>query len=126
MKRFWAAVVILFLLFSATCANSLYLVSFTRQLTDLLLEAEARCESGGWDRAMELTQKAEELWEDHSTYLHTTLRHAEIDEVELTFRQVKELLRRREDGEYSATNARLMGAIYLLCEQEQVNLKNIL
>ncbi len=126
MKRFWIAFAILAAVFAATFANSLYLTSFTDGLTDLLLEAEARCEEGKWEKALTLTQEAEKRWGTHEGYLHTTLRHSDIDDVYLGFRQVKELLRRQENGEYSAANSTLIGHIKLMCEQEQFTLKNLL
>lgn len=126
MKRLWIACAILAAVFAATFANSLYLNQFTDELTDLLLEAEARCEEGNWEKALALTMEAEARWESHGSYLHTTLRHSDIDDVYLGFRQAKEFLRRQEDGEYSAANAVLIGHIGLMCEQEQFTLKNLL
>lgn len=125
MKRLWIAVALMLGVFSLTFSNSLYLRYFTDDLTDFLLEAEVRCEEGNWEKALTLTLEAEDRWLSHATYLHTTLRHSDIDDVYLGFRQVKEFLRRQEDGEYSAANSVLIGHIGLMCEQEQFSLKNL-
>ena len=54
------------------------------------------------------------------------LRHADTDEVSSSFQEVGEFITCREDGEYSAANARLIAQIRLLYEAEQLSLKNIL
>lgn len=126
MRRLWVAVAVLLAIFAATWANTFYLSSLTQELTDLLLSAEARGEAGDWAASLELTERAQALWEDRAVYLHTTLRHQDIDEVLLGLREVEEFLRCQEGGEYSAANARLIGHLELLREQEQLNLKNLL
>ena len=51
---------------------------------------------------------------------------AEHDSIYTSFREVVEFLDSREQGEYSAANARLIALIELLNESEQLTLKNIL
>lgn len=126
MKRIWIAGGLLAALFAATFLNSLYLKSFTAALNDLLQQAEVRCEAGDWEAGLALTGRAQDAWEGHAGYLHSTLRHSDIDEIYLGFQQVTQFMQRQEDGEYSAANAVLMGHIHLMCEQEQMSLKNIL
>ena len=48
------------------------------------------------------------------------------DSIYTSFREVVEFLDSREQGEYSAANARLIALIELLNESEQLTLKNIL
>ena len=126
MKRMWIALGLLVLVFAAAWDNTFYLKHLTGQLSALLTQAEAWGEAGDWDRALELTRRAEALWEDHDVYLHVTLRHTDTDNVFLSFQEVKEFIHCQEGGEYSAANAVLLGHIHLLCEQEQFNLKNLL
>ena len=126
MKRLWISLALLGLLFCGTLANTAYLSSFTCEITDLLLLAETKGEAGDWEAASVLTKQAREHWESHSTYLHTTLRHADLDNVYLFFLQVEEFLDCQEGGEYSAANAALIGHLTLLREQEELTIKNIL
>lgn len=126
MKRMWIALGLLVLVFAAAWGNTFYLKHLTGQLSALLAQAEVLGEAGDWDNAMELTRRAEALWEDHDVYLHVTLRHIDTDNVFLSFQEVKEFIHCQEGGEYSAANAVLLGHIHLLCEQEQFNLKNLL
>lgn len=126
MKRLWISSAILVLICCATLANTAYLSSFTQELTDLLAQAEVQGEAGNWEEAMALTRSARERWDSHNTYLHITLRHADIDNVYLFFLQVEQFLDCQEGGEYSAANAALIGHLTLLQEQELPSLKNIL
>lgn len=126
MKQLWISFSLLALICVATIAHSLYLSAFTLELTDLLTQAETQGQQDDWEQALELTRQAQQRWEEHSTYLHTTLRHADIDNVYLFFLQVEGFLKGRETGEYSAANAALIGQLDLLREQEQFSIKNIL
>lgn len=126
MKRLWISFSLLFLICAATIAHSFYLSTFTLGLTDLLTQAEAQCQQDDREQALALTRKAQQLWEDHRTYLHITLRHADIDAVYLYFLQVEGFLKGQEIGEYLAANAALIGQLDLLREQEQLSIENIL
>lgn len=126
MKRLWIACGILALVFAATLYNSHYLSGFTSDLTVLLTRAEISAEEGDWDTASALTRQAVEDWDSHAGYLHILLRHTEVDEVNTGFREVREFINCQEGGEYSAANARLIARLELLCEAEQLTLKNVL
>ena len=126
MKRLYTALALLVIVFLLAMCNAFYLGGMSREMAALLTEAEKRGDTGDWDSAMRLTRQAEEIWEEHDLYLHITLHHTDTDHILLAFREVKELLLCREEGEYSAANAVLIGQIDLLWEQEQLSLKNIL
>ena len=126
MKRVWIAIGLLLIIMAGTLAHSFHIASFTHDLSLLLEAAEAEAEQGYWDKAEELTEIAHDKWDQHSTYLHITLRHTETDEVYTGFREVAEFIQCREGGEYSAANARLIASLELLSEAEQLTLKNVL
>ena len=126
MKRLWIAIAILLAIFSATIWNARSLDGFLSGLHELLAQAEAAAESGQWEVARQLTDQALERWESHSVYLHTVLRHSDMDQVDTSFGEVQEFLQCQESGEYSASNAQLMTQLMLICEAEQLTLQNIL
>ena len=126
MKRLWFSVGLLVFICTATLINSFYLANFTLELEGFLTQAEAQGKSEQWDTALELTHQAQQYWETRSTYLHTTQHHSDIDNVQLLFLQTEEFLKSQKVGEYSASNAALIGLLTLLREQEEFNLKNIL
>ncbi len=83
-------------------------------------------EQDDWESAARLTQDAHDRWQEKELYLHIALRHDETDVVYTGLREVEEFIQRREDGEYSAANARLIANLELLSEAEQLTIKNIL
>ena len=127
MKRLWIAAGILLALCAATAANVLCIANLARHTVDTLTQAQASAEAGDWDRAVELTRQAEHSFQEQSFYLHITLRHSDIDTVEIAFQEVEQLLLHRERlGEYAAANTRLITQVHLLAESESFTLKNIL
>ena len=126
MKQFWIALSMLAAFFCATLGNALYLRSLAGEVSALLVDAEARWLAEDTEDALSLTEEAEALWDSHAAYLHTTLRHSDIDTVHSCFRQTLALLRHEGEGEYAAANAVLLSALKLVAEQEQFTLKNIL
>lgn len=126
MKQLWISLSLLALICVATAAHSFYLSTFTTQLTDLLAQAEAESREENWEKALTLTRQAQQHWESRSTYLHTTLRHVDIDAVYLFFLQAEGFLEGRERAEYASINAALIGQLHLLREQEELTIKNIL
>lgn len=126
MRRLWIACAILAVVFAATLYNAYYLNQFTASLTQRLEKAEKYAETGDWEEADRLTKEVRGEWEEHTMYLHILLRHADTDDVNISFREVQEFINCREDGEYSAANARLMVQIELLYEAEQLSMKNVL
>lgn len=127
MRRLWIAVGILLALCAATMANVLGITGVTHQVVTVLNQAQESVEGGDWDRAEKLTLQAEQSFRGWAFYLHITLRHSDIDAVEVAFQEVKQLLHYRErPGEYAAANARLVTRVELLAESEAFTLINIL
>lgn len=127
MRRMFIAFAVLFALFGSTLYNSYYLKHYTKALNQFLVEAEACAAAGDWDAAADKTEAALDYWHSHETYLHMVLQHRDTDEVLLSFHEVRQLITYQEDGgEYAAANSRLIKQIGLLCEMEELNLKNIL
>ncbi|SBV99674.1 conserved exported hypothetical protein [uncultured Eubacteriales bacterium] len=126
MKRLYIALAILAVVFAATLYNAYFLNQLTSDITTLLDRAESRAKAEDWRSATKLTTQANDLWEDHTLYLHVFLRHSNIDEVETGFREVWEFLLAEERTDYAAANAHLIEAVSMLYEAEQFSLKNIL
>ncbi len=124
MKRLWIAVGIVAALAAGCLVSSWYLTGLGEEINGLLSDAEEKAERGEWEEAGDLTGRAYRIWEEHDIYLHILLRHADADEVYTGFRQVREFLTCREEGEYSAANAALMAKIELIYEAEQPTVEN--
>lgn len=126
MKRLYIALVILAVVFSATLYNAYFLNQLTSDITALLDRAESRAKAEDWQSAAKLTEQANDLWEDHTLYLHIFLRHSNIDDVETSLCEVWEYLRAEDRSNYAASNARLIAVISMIYEAEQFSIKNIL
>jgi hypothetical protein len=126
MKRLYIALVILAVVFSATLYNAYFLNQLTSDITALLDRAESRAKAEDWQSAAKLTEQANDLWEDHTLYLHIFLRHSNIDDVETSLCEVWEYLQAEDRSNYAAANARLIAVISMIYEAEQFSIKNIL
>lgn len=126
MKKSLAALVLLALLAAVSLWHVAVLGGLTGELQDLLTQAEDRAEEENWSAADALTREALRRWKDRDFYLHVTLQHRSIDEVDTSFGEVLEFIELQEAGEYSAANARLVSQLRLLGEAERPSLENLL
>ena len=128
MKRLWiSAVIILSLTVLAGC-HVLYLRHLTGELIDLLDRAQEQVAEDDWAQAEALTRDALAIWTANDFYLHSTLRHNEIDTVLVAFQEVLAFLegQERQPAEYAAANRRLTAQLELLLESELPTLQNLL
>ena len=127
MKHAWIAGSILVLLCAAALWSGLHLDRFAESVTTSLHQAQSMAERGSWEEAARVTQSAGRRLQDEAFYLHISLRHNDLDEVETGFREVEQLLAHQERlGEYAAANARLIVQLELLAESEHFSLHNVL
>lgn len=128
MKRLYVSLGLVALLALLCGVHTIHLARFTGQLTDLLSQAQERVELDDWEAAAQLTRQARERWISHEGYLHTTLRHSDIDAILVSFDETLAFLggSEHQPAEYSAANARLLTQISLLIESELPTLTNLL
>ncbi len=128
MKRLYIALGLVALLAVLCTVHTVYLGRLTAELSGLLAQAQEQVERGDWAGADRLTRQSKEIWEEHEGYLHTTLRHADIDAILVSFDEALAFLRagERQSAEYAAVNARLITQIGLLLESELPTLTNLL
>lgn len=128
MRRLCVPLGLLVLLTVLCTVHTVYLSRFTGELSDLLSQAQEQVEREDWEEADRLTRQAKEIWVEHEGYLHTTLRHTDIDAILISFDEALAFLRagERQSAEYAAVNARLITQIGLLLESELPSLTNLL
>lgn len=126
MKRGWIAVALLVGMMALAFWNVSTLGALTGELGQSLARAEEMAEQGDWVGAAQLTQTASRRWDSKHFYLHATLEHDVTDAIAVSFAETLEFIERREAGEYSAANARLMTQLELLGEMERPLLENLL
>lgn len=128
MKRLGAAVGLLVLLLALSACSALYLGRLVNGLTEQLEQAGACLAEDDWEQAQTLTQSAYDRFNGASFFLHTVLRHSDLDAAEASFREVLAFLggQERQPAEYAAANARLIIQLELLLESELPTLQNLL
>ncbi len=128
MKRLYIALGLVALLAVLCTVHTVYLGRLTADLSGLLAQAQEQVERGDWAGADRLTRQSKEIWVEHEGYLHTTLRHTDIDAILVSFDEALAFLRagERQSAEYAAVNARLITQIGLLLESELPTLTNLL
>ena len=126
MKRLWISVAILFVMLGATLGNSWYLNNLISDFTQSLTAAHRLAARDDWAAARQITGQVTDYWQKHDFYFHVMLPHRDIDEIHLTFQEIKEYLELEEADQYNAASAKLITQLGLLAEMEQLNLKNIL
>lgn len=126
MKRGWLAAALLVAMAGLAGWHTYTLGSLTGELGAVLTRAEELAEAGDWDGADQATRTALERWDEKHFYLHATLEHDLTDEIALGFAETLEFIQCREEGEYSAANARLIAKLELLGELERPLPENLL
>ncbi len=127
MKRLWISVLMILLLAGAASLHISHLERFTTGLIGQAEAAEASLDQKKWAAAEQEVKAIYDRWEDHAFYLHTMLRHTEIDAVRSSLWEALAFLDSREDeAECRAAMAKLINQLELLLEAELPSLKNLL
>lgn len=128
MRRLYLSVGLIALMAALSGLHVWHLNDFTGQLTAQLTQAQALAQREDWDGAARLTRQAKERWTGHEGYLHTTLRHTDIDAILISLDETLAFLEggEKQPAEYAAANARLLAQLALLVEAEVPTLANIL
>lgn len=128
MRRLWISITLILLMAALSSLHIWYLSGFTAQLTDQLTQAQALAQQEDWAGAAQLTRQAKQRWMSREGYLHTTLRHADIDAILISLDETLAFLEggEKQPAEYAAVNARLLTQLNLLVEAELPTLTNLL
>lgn len=128
MRRLYVSAGLIIVMAALSGLHVWHLDDFTGQLTAQLAQAQELAAQEDWEGAARLTRQAKERWVDHEGYLHTTLRHTDIDAILISLDETLAFLEgaEKQPAEYGAANARLLTQLGLLVEAELPTLTNIL
>ena len=126
MKRLWLAVAALLLLLAWTVGNARHLEELCRDGLDQVREARVMVRGGNWEGARAECLDLLDSWRERELYLRLVLRHGDIDQTLLTFREMWETLQLRQEEEFAAASARLCAQLALLAGSERVSWGNVL
>lgn len=125
MKRLWISLALLIGMLAATLGNAFYIQKLADSVTEQLEAAETMAKRGAWDQADTITQQSFSDWHSHHSYLHIVSRHADTDQILISFHSVLQYLALEEMDQYAAENLDLITKIQLLAEMEQPDLLNV-
>lgn len=127
MKRMWISAGLIVLLVLLAILHVQKLKQFTEELEGQLELAQEHLNREDWSGASPLLNATYHRWENSAFYLHTTLRHEDIDAIRTSFREAMAFAESRQDaGECAAVIGRLRNQLELLLEGEQPTIKNLL
>ncbi|HIT02304.1 MAG TPA: DUF4363 family protein [Candidatus Enterenecus merdae] len=127
MKRLWVSTALILALAGLCALHVSTLSRVTHQLTGQLDQARKELIQGQWEQAQSLVQEASQEWERHGFYLHTTLRHTDLDAIRSGFQEALAYLSAREDAsECAAVCARMINQLELIQEAELPTIHNLM
>ena len=126
MKQFWLSLALLGAMLGAALGNAWYMSRLSESITARLNGAEELARRGAWEQVDTITRQCFDHWNDNHAYLHIVSRHADTDEILISFRSVMEYVRLEELDQYVAENRVLITEIELLAEMEQPDWLNVL
>lgn len=127
MKRLIISTLIILLLVGLAGAHVSHLKNITGELIGLLETSQQGLEQKNWSAAAESMAQVTAQWERHAFFLHTTLRHADIDDIRASMKEITAYLESREDrSECLAVTAKLINQLELLLEAELPTIQNLL
>lgn len=127
MKRLFISSLIIILLVALMSLHVNRLEQFTGNLIQQLETAVSHIEKEEWAKAEKTANQVMSQWEQHAFYLHTTLRHTDIDDIRISLKEMLAYLGSSEDqAECLAVSAKLINQLELLLEAEQLTIKNLL
>lgn len=128
MRRLYISTALVLLLAVLSGLHVWHLNGFTEQLAGRLSQAQELAGQEDWEGAARLTREVKDRWMKHEGYLHTTLRHEDIDAILISLDETLAFLEgaEKQPAEYAASNARLITQLGLLVEAELPTLTNIL
>jgi hypothetical protein len=127
MKRLVISFLLILLLTGLSALHVSHLQSLTDGLISQLEEVKDALNHSGWVDAQAVMDDIFQQWEKHGFYLHTLLRHTDIDGIRSSLKEAQAYLERQEDiAECLAVTARLINQLELLLEAELPTLKNLL
>lgn len=93
---------------------------------DLLAQAQAAAEADDWQRAEELSQKAQVEWKRHHHFTAAFADHTPMDELDGLFAELNVFLENRESPHFEATCARLILLTQSMADSHGIQWWNVL
>lgn len=98
----------------------------TEKWSDSLWSVNRLAEQGHWTDAAERLDTVYQSWSDNKTFLHTIIKHDDLDRAESLFAGAYAACVQQDDPDFSIQLAQLVSQLELIAETQAVSIKNIL
>lgn len=126
MRQLWAAVALLTGMLALLAWNGILLERQLTPMAEELHQAAIAAQREDWDRAASLTQSLEERWQGQVPYLQIVYSHTRLDQVALSFLELKGALACQAAGDYTAAALRIAGTMEAMVCLERFSVGNLL
>lgn len=125
MNRIIVSVIALILVIAVASFSVLSLDSSCRNLSENLDEIKSAAEFKDSEKAIELTEKALELWDKEERKISLLVDHSEIDEIEKTLKSLPVLARQGSMERLEEQSSIAAERVRHIREKEKISVKNI-
>lgn len=125
MNRIIVSVIALILVIAVASFSVLSLDSSCRNLSENLDEIKSAAEFKDSEKAIELTEKALELWDEEEGKISLLVDHSEIDEIEKTLKSLPVLARQGSMERLEEQSSIAAERVRHIREKEKISVKNI-
>ena len=126
MKRLWAAAAILAISLALCWMGIRTTLDYSGHLSNILQEARTAAEEGDLDKALQLSEQAEENWKSSHKVMSTYIPHARLESIDLSLASLSPLIQHGTVDQFASECARAAAQIASLEEAEMPILENIL
>lgn len=125
MNRIIVSVIALILVIAVASFSVLSLDSSCKNLSENLDEIKSAAEFKDSEKAIELTEKALELWDEEERKISLLVDHSEIDEIEKTLKSLPVLARQGSMERLEEQSSIAAERVRHIREKEKISVKNI-
>lgn len=125
MKRFWAAVVLLFTVATGGLYNLFAVSDTVSGISAALAQAQDAAQEEQLSTAAQLTVQAQHEYQQHETYLSAVISEKLLDEVRLGFARTQAGVQAGDCTQLALELAGLQQAVDDLLRSEAIGMKNI-
>lgn len=125
MNRIIVSVIALILVIAVASFSVLSLDSSCKNLSENLDEIKSAAEFKDSEKAIELTEKALELWDEEERKISLLVDHSEIDEIEKTLKSLPVLARQGSMERLEEQSSIAAERVRHIREKEKISVNNI-
>lgn len=126
MKRLWISLALILAVIAITFAGSYHFEGIHKQITERVNEAELAALSADWEHALQHAEDAYRIWDEHSFFIYSTMRHNDADTVFTSLDQAVGCAKIQDEHGFVVAVSGVRSKLFLISENELPSFENIL